>query len=84
MTSSNGNIFRVTGPLCGESTGHRWIPLTKANDADVFGVFFDLTWTNGWVNNRDAGDLRRNDAHYDTTVMGSAVSMCVILVWDFL
>ena len=23
MTSSNGNIFRVTGPLWGESTGHR-------------------------------------------------------------
>ena len=22
MTSSNGNIFRVTGPLCGELTGH--------------------------------------------------------------
>ena len=22
MTSSNGNIFRVTGPLCGEFTGH--------------------------------------------------------------
>ena len=21
MTSSNGNIFRVTGPLCGEFTG---------------------------------------------------------------
>ena len=26
MTSSNGNISRVTGPLCGEFTGHRWIP----------------------------------------------------------
>ena len=26
VTSSNGNIFRVTGPLCGEFTGHRWIP----------------------------------------------------------
>ena len=26
MTSSNGNIFRVTGPLCGEFTGPRWIP----------------------------------------------------------
>ena len=26
MTSSNGNIFRVTGPLWGESTGHRWLP----------------------------------------------------------
>ena len=23
MTSSNGNIFRVTGPLCRESTGHK-------------------------------------------------------------
>ena len=36
MTSSNGNIFRVTGPLCGEFTGHRWIPLTKASDADLW------------------------------------------------
>ena len=23
MTSSNGNMFRVTGPLCGEFDGHR-------------------------------------------------------------
>ena len=35
MTSSNGNIFRVTGPLCGEFTGQRWIPLTKASDAEL-------------------------------------------------
>ena len=34
MTSANGNIFRVTGPLCGEFTGHRWIPRTKASDAE--------------------------------------------------
>ena len=27
MTSSNGNIFRITGRLCGEFTGHWWIPL---------------------------------------------------------
>ena len=39
MTSSNGNIFRVTGPLWGEFTGDRWIPLTKASDAELF---FDL------------------------------------------
>ena len=26
-------------------------------------------WINGWVNNREAGDLRRNHAHYDVTVM---------------
>ena len=42
MTSSNGNIFRVTGPLCGEFTGHRWIPLTKASDSEVLMFFFDL------------------------------------------
>ena len=29
MTSSNENIFRVTCPLCGEFTGHRWIPAHK-------------------------------------------------------
>ena len=26
-------------------------------------------WTNGWVNNREAGDLRRYPAHSDVTVM---------------
>ena len=34
MTSSNGNIFRVTVHLCGEFTGPRWIPRTKASDAE--------------------------------------------------
>ena len=34
MTSSNGSIFRITGPLWGESTGH--IPLTKASDAELW------------------------------------------------
>ena len=28
-------LFSVTGPLCGEFTGHRWIPLTKASDAKL-------------------------------------------------
>ena len=28
-------------------------------------------WINGWVNNREAGDLRRYRAHYDVTVMFS-------------
>ena len=36
MTSSNGNNFRVTGHLCGEFTGHRWIPRTKASDAEFW------------------------------------------------
>ena len=41
MTSSNGNIFRVTGHLCGEFTGPRWIPHTMASDAELL-FFFDL------------------------------------------
>ena len=36
MTSSNGNIFRVTGHLCGEFTGPRWTPRTKASDAELW------------------------------------------------
>ena len=36
MTSSNGNSFRVTGPLCGEYTGHRCILRTKASDAELW------------------------------------------------
>ena len=35
MTSSNGTIFRITGPLCGVFTNHWWIPLTKASDAEL-------------------------------------------------
>ena len=41
MTPSNGNIFRVTGFLCEEFTGHRWIPHEKASDAELY-VAFDL------------------------------------------
>ena len=41
MTSSNGNIFRFSGPLWGESTGDRGIPLTKASDTELW-CFFDL------------------------------------------
>ena len=41
MTSSNGNIFRVTGPLWGEFTGpgefYTQRPVTRS-----FDVFFDL------------------------------------------
>ena len=36
-----GNIFRVTGHLCGEFTGYRWIPRTKASDA----VFWSFLWS---------------------------------------
>ena len=69
MTSSNGNIFRVTGHLCGEFTGLRWIPRTKASDAELWSFLLICIWINGWVNNRKAGDLRSYPAHSDVTVM---------------
>ena len=55
--------------------------------AQSFDVFFDL---NGWVNNREAGDLRRHRAHYDVIVMfrRSAIAahstdlICQVSVWD--
>ena len=65
MTSSNGNIFRVTGHLCSEFTGALMFYLICA-------------WMNGWVKNREAGDLRCHRAHYDVTVMESS-SLGVLL-----
>ena len=41
MTSSNGNIFRVTGPLCGEFTGPGEFPPQRPVTRS-FDVFFDL------------------------------------------
>ena len=41
MTSSNGNFFRVTGPLCGEFTGPGEFPAQRPVTRS-FDVFFDL------------------------------------------
>ena len=61
MTSSNGNIFRVTGLLCVTQHNCQW------RGASMFSLICD--WTNSWVNNGDAGDLRRHHSHYDVTVI---------------
>ena len=65
MTSSNGNIFRVTGILC---TGPGEFPHKgQWRGALMFSLI--CTWINGWVNNREAGDLRPIRTHYDVCVM---------------
>ena len=46
-----------------ESTTVTWLLL----GALVFSLI--CAWTNGWVNNRGACDLRRHCAHYDVMVM---------------
>ena len=65
MTSSNGNSFRVTGPY------PRWIPRTKASGAGLWCFSLICARINGWVNHREAGDLRRHLTHCDVIVMRS-------------
>ena len=57
---------------------HRWLrvihrsPVNSPHTDQWRGaLMFSLNcfWTNGWVNNQDAGDLRRHHTHYDVTVM---------------
>ena len=68
MTSSNGNIFRVIGLCAGNSP----VPVNSPHKGQWRGaLMFSLicVWINGWVNNREAGDLRRYLGHYDVIVM---------------
>ena len=66
MTSSNGNIFRVTGPLWGNSVVTGEFPARRPVTRS-FDVFFDLH--KRWVNTRESGDLRCHRAHYDVIVI---------------
>ena len=76
VTSSNGNIFCVTGlcvgnsPVIGEFPAQR--PVTRSFDF----FLWSTPWINGWVNHREAGDLRRHGAHYDVTVIWDNSSVC--------
>ena len=72
MTSSNGNIFRVTGHLCGEFTGHKG----QWRGALMFSLI--CVWINGWVNNREAGDFRRYHAHCDVQLTNAQCHMVPI------
>ena len=69
MTSSNGNIFRVTGLFV---RGIHRSPVNSPHKGQWRGaLMFSLicAWINRWVNNREAGNLRRHQAHYDVIVM---------------
>ena len=68
VTSSNKNIFRGTGPMWGESSGHRWIPPTKASGAELLMFSLIGARTNGWAHNRDADDFGHHRAHHDVPV----------------
>ena len=68
MTSSNGNISTWLALCAGNSPVTGEFPHKgQWRGALMFSLI--CAWTNGWANNRYAGDLRRPRAHYDVTVM---------------
>ena len=72
MTSSNGNIFRVTGHWCGEFTGPRWIPSTKASDSELWCFLWSprnkrlSKQSRGWW-------FETQSPHYNITVMSHTI-----------
>ena len=70
MTSSNGNIFRVTGPLCGEFTDPGEFPAQRPVTRS-FDVFFDLRLAKRLCKQSWGWWLEMlSRAHYDATLMG--------------
>ena len=78
MTSSKGHISALLALFVGNSPVNPPPPpphthtLTHTHKGQWrWALMFSLiwAWTNGWVNNREAGDLRHHRAHYDVTVM---------------
>ena len=56
MTSLNGNIFRITGPLCGEFTGHGEFPAKRPVTRSFDVVFYlclnkrlSKQWWGRWI-----------------------------------
>ena len=70
ITSQNGNIFRVTGLCAGNSLVTGEFP-HKGQWRGALMFYLICAWTNGWVNNGDAGDLTHHHAHYYVTLMYS-------------
>ena len=96
MTSSNGNIFRVTGPLCGEFTGPGEFPAQRPVTRN-FDVSFDLrlnkrlckqAW--GWWFETPAWSLwRQRDVRWITmwnlcgpVFLQKCVSICILVLCD--
>ena len=79
MTSSNGKFSALLTICAGNSSVTGEFPAQRPV-TQSFDDFFDLCLLiNGWVNNGEAGDLRRRRDHYDVIVMRCffADSFCV-------
>ena len=56
-------IYTGNSPVTGEFFA------TKASDAELLCFSLICVWMNGWVSNRETGDLRRYRAYYNVTIM---------------
>ena len=80
MTSSNGNILSRYWPFV---RGIHRSPVNSSHKGQRRGaLMFSLicVWINCWVNNREAGDLRRHRGHYGVTAMTIPISAAAILM----
>ena len=64
ITSCHGHIFRVIGPLWGDSTDDPWIPHTKSQWYGAFMYSLLLVQASNWRNGRVTGDLRRPNSYW--------------------
>ena len=62
--------------------GIHWSPVNSPHNGHWHGaLMFSLicAWLNGWVNNREAGDLRHHRAHYHVAVMTISSDQQILL-----
>ena len=64
-------------PFVREFTAHRWIPLTKASDAELWCFLWSAPEHTVKQTIVTPGDLRRNRTHYDIIVMAMDVDVPV-------
>ena len=76
-------IFPALLALC-SGRGIQRSPVNSQHKGQWHGtLMFSLicAWINGWVNNREAGDLRCHLVHYDVTVMGCYIRTKYHGIW---
>ena len=56
-------------------------PVKSPHKGQYLGASLICAWMNGWVNNREAADLRCHRAHYDVTVMYLSCVIEAVYSW---
>ena len=61
---------------------HGWLVNSphKGQWCRAFMLSLICAWTNGWINNCEAGDLRHHHAHYDGMWLGTGTLLGILLI----